>query len=63
MKKRRNSKTYWFAAAVTGLGALQGLVPNLMPVLSPALYPWLLVGVGVVVAVLREATTGPVGKE
>ena len=29
MKRRRSSKTYWFAGLVTALGALQGLVPEL----------------------------------
>ena len=32
MKRRRNSKTYWFAGLVTALGALQGLVPELRTV-------------------------------
>ena len=60
MKKRRTSKTYWFAAVVTALGALHGLVPELRAVVPADAYPWLLVGVGVVVAVLREVTTDPV---
>ena len=60
MKKRRTSKTYWFAAVVTALGALHGLVPELRAVVPADAYPWLLVGVGVAVAVLREVTTDPV---
>ena len=56
MKRRRSSKTYWFAGLVTALGALQGLVPELRTVVPADAYPWLLVGVGVVVAALREAT-------
>jgi len=45
---------------VTSLGALQGLVPELRTVVPADAYPWLLVGVGVVVAALREATKDPV---
>jgi hypothetical protein len=60
MKRRRSSKTYWFAGLVTALGALQGLVPELRAVVPAGAYPWLLVGVGVVVAALREATKDPV---
>ena len=60
MKRRRTSKTYWFAGLVTALGALHGLVPELRTVVPADAYPWLLVGVGVVVAALREATKDPV---
>ena len=60
MKRRRNSKTYWFAAVVTALGALQGLVPELKGVIPADAYPWLLTGVGVAVAGLREITRDPV---
>lgn len=62
MKKRRNSKTMWFAAIVAASGALQGLVPELREVVPAHLYPWLLVGVGVAVAALREMTTDAVRK-
>jgi hypothetical protein len=60
MKRRRTSKTYWFAGLVTALGALQGFVPELKHAIPESAYPWLLVGVGVAVAVLREVTTDPV---
>jgi hypothetical protein len=63
MKKRRNSKTMWFAAFVAGSGALQGLVPALSDVVPATVYPWLLVGVGVAVAALREMTTDSVRKQ
>jgi hypothetical protein len=57
MKKRRNSRTMWFAAFVAGSGALQALVPELREVVPATVYPWLLVGVGVAVAALREMTS------
>lgn len=63
MKKRRNSKTMWFAALVAASGALQGLVPALSEVVPAHVYPWLLVGVGVAVAALREMTTDSVRKQ
>jgi hypothetical protein len=60
MKRRRNSKTMWFAAVVAASGALQATIPELREVVPASVYPWLLVAVGVAVAALREITTDSV---
>jgi len=57
MKRRRNSKTMWFAAIVAASGALQATIPELREVVPASVYPWLLVGVGAAVAALREMTS------
>jgi hypothetical protein len=46
----------WFAAIVAATGALQATIPELREVVPATVYPWLLVGVGVAVAALREMT-------
>ena len=56
MKRRRKSKTMWVAAIVAATGALQATIPELREVVPASVYPWLLVGVGVAVAALREMT-------
>ena len=50
----------WFAALIAASGALQATIPELREVVPASVYPWLLVGVGVIVAALREMTSEPV---
>lgn len=62
MKRRRNSCTYWAAGALAAFGALQIALPDVRALVPAEWYPGVLMGVAGVMAVLREMTTGPVGK-
>lgn len=63
MKRRRNSKTYWFAGLLGAFGAAQAALPDIRALVSPEWYPAILIAVAGAIAALREMTTGPVGKE
>lgn len=62
VKRRRTSKTYWFAVFCAGFGAAQEAMPQIAAMIDPQWYPKLFVLVGIAVAVLREVTDRPVGK-
>ena len=63
MKRRRVSKTYWFAGLLGAFGAASAAMPDIRALIPAELYPAVLTAVAGVIAALREMTTGPVGKE
>ena len=60
MKRMRQSKTMWFSLALVIFGALEAGFPYLQSVIDPRYYGVILVAIGIVVAILRFITTGPV---
>ena len=60
MKKMTHSKTMWFSLALVIFGAIEAGFPYLQTVIDPQYYGILLVAIGVIVAILRFITTGPV---
>jgi hypothetical protein len=50
----------WFSFALVVFGALEASFPYLQSVISEKYYGVILVSIGVVVAILRFITTGPV---
>jgi hypothetical protein len=53
------SKTMWFALVLETVGAIQLGLPELVGQIPAQVYPWLLIGTGVAVRVLRLLTTQP----
>lgn len=60
MKRMTHSKTMWFSLLLVVFGALEAGFPYLQNIIDPQYYGILLVSIGVIVAVLRFLTTGPV---
>lgn len=60
MKRMAHSKTMWFSLALVVFGALLDNFNYLQSVIDQKYYGILLVSIGVIVAVLRFITTGPV---
>ena len=60
MKRMRQSKTMWFSLALVIFGALFDNFSYLQSVINERYYGLLLVAIGIVVAILRFITTGPV---
>jgi uncharacterized membrane protein YdcZ (DUF606 family) len=60
MKRMRQSKTMWFSLALVIFGALFDNFSYLQSVISERYYGIILVIVGIIVAILRFFTTGPV---
>jgi hypothetical protein len=60
MKRMAHSKTMWFSLLLVIFGALEAGFPYLQNIIDPQYYGILLVSIGVIVAVLRFVTTGPV---
>jgi len=60
MKNMRQSKTMWFSLALVIFGALFDNFSYLQSVISERYYGIILVIVGIIVAILRFLTTGPV---
>ena len=60
MKRMRQSKTMWFSLALVICGALFDNFSYWQSVISERYYGVLLVGIGIIVAILRFLTTGPV---
>ena len=54
------SRTMWFSFALVVFGALEAGFPYLQSVIDPQYYGAILVAIGVIVAILRFLTTGPV---
>ena len=54
------SRTMWFSFALVVFGAIEAGFPYLQSVIDPQYYGVILVTIGVIVAVLRFLTTGPV---
>ena len=59
MKRMTHSKTMWFSFLLVVFGALEAGFPYLQNIIDPKYYGVLLVCIGVIVAVLRFITTGP----
>lgn len=57
--QRLKSKTYQLALLLSALGAAQVAWPALAASIPPQYYAWGTLGLGVVVAVLRELTKVP----
>ena len=55
-----HSKTMWFSLLLVIFGAIEAGFPYLQTIIDPQYYGILLVGIGVIVAILRFITTGPV---
>jgi len=60
MKRMAHSKTMWFSLLLVIFGAIEAGFPYLQTIIDPQYYGILLVGIGVIVAILRFITTGPV---
>lgn len=60
MKRMRHSKTMWFSLALVIFGALEAGFPYLQSVIDEKYYGIILVAIGVIVAILRFVTTGPI---
>ena len=54
------SKTMWFSVALVIFGALLEYLPYLQSVIDPKYYGIIFAIVGVIVAVLRYVTKGPI---
>ena len=54
------SRTMWFSFALVVFGALEAGFPYLQSIIDPQYYGIILVSIGVIVAILRFLTTGPV---
>lgn len=60
MKRMRQSKTMWFSLALVIFGSLEAGFPYLQNIIDPKYYGILLVCIGVIVAILRFITIGPI---
>jgi len=60
MKRMMKSRTMWFSFALVVFGALFDNFSYLQSVIDPKYYGILLVGIGIIVAILRFLTTGPI---
>lgn len=60
MKRMAHSKTMWFSLLLVIFGALEAGFPYLQNIIDPQYYGILLVSIGVIVAILRFITTGPI---
>ena len=58
--KMMRSRTMWFSFALVVFGALEAGFPYLQSIIDPQYYGVILVTIGVIVAILRFITTGPV---
>ena len=55
----RHSKTMWFSLLLVIFGAIEAGFPYLQNIIDPQYYGVILVVIGIVVAVLRFLTNGP----
>ena len=60
MKRMRQSKTMWFSIALVIFGALFDNFSYLQNVIDPKYYGSILVAIGIIVAILRFYTSGPI---
>jgi hypothetical protein len=56
----KRSKTMWFSLLLVVFGALLDNFSYLQSIIDQKYYGLLLVGIGIIVAILRFLTTGPV---
>ena len=55
----RHSKTMWFSLLLVIFGAIEAGFPYLQNIIDPQYYGVILVVIGIIVAVLRFLTNGP----
>lgn len=55
-----NSRTMWFSFALVVFGALESGFPYLQSVIDQRYYGIILVAIGLIVAILRFITIGPI---
>lgn len=60
MRRMRQSRTMWFSFALVVLGALLDNFSYLQSVINERYYGIILVVIGLIVAILRFITTGPI---
>jgi len=60
MKRMTHSKTMWFSLLLVVFGALLDNLPALQNIIDPQYYGLVLTVIGIIVAILRFITTGPV---
>lgn len=60
MRRIRHSKTMWFSLALVIFGSLEAGFPYLQNVIDQQYYGVILVVIGIIVAILRFITTGPI---
>ena len=60
MKRMTHSKTMWFSLLLVVFGALLDNFNYLQSVIDQKYYGILLVAIGIIVAILRFLTTGPI---
>lgn len=60
MRKMSHSRTMWFSLLLVVFGALLDNFSYLQSVIDQRYYGVLLVAIGVIVAILRFLTTGPI---
>lgn len=58
--RMRKSRTMWFAFLLVVFGALEAGFPYLQNIIDPRYYGIILVTIGIIVAILRFLTTGPI---
>ncbi len=58
-----SSRTMWFALALEVFGAIQLGLPDLAAQIPPHLYPYIFIGCGIAVRVLRMLTTQPLAEK
>jgi len=61
--RAHKSKTLWFSFALVVFGALYDNFASLQNVISEKYYGITLVGIGIIVAILRFLTNGPIGEK
>lgn len=62
LKQRAKSKGYYLAMAVTALGAVQTALPGVQEQLKDY-YGFIVMGVGVAIAIIREMTNKPLSEK
>jgi hypothetical protein len=60
MKRMMKSRTLWFSFALVVFGALFDNFSYLQSVIDQRYYGTILVGIGIIVAILRFITSGPI---
>ena len=63
MRAARKSKTMWFALALVIFGALMDNLSYLQNVIDQRYYGFIVIIIGIIVAILRFVTTDAIGKE
>jgi hypothetical protein len=61
--KMIKSRTMWFSFLLVVFGALYDNFSYLQSIIDPKYYGFLLVSIGIIVAILRFLTTGPINND